>query len=138
MIQALKTVIPIKKQEKARRKRRVRLLLSEDAGKEQLEIFLHKNQKARARLLAALLEQPEQDYELLTKKLNVTGAVIRALEEKKMISLNSENVFRNPIRHKSQGTESPEFTVEQQHAINSFREDYRKGLRKTYLVYGIT
>ena len=138
MIQALKTVIPIKKQEKARRKRRVRLLLSEDAGKEQLEIFLHKNQKARARLLAALLEQPEQDYELLTKKLNVTGAVIRALEEKKMISLNSENVFRNPIHHKSQGTESPEFTVEQQHAINSFREDYRKGLRKTYLVYGIT
>ena len=138
MIQALKTVIPIKKQEKARRKRRVRLLLSEDAGKEQLEIFLHKNQKARARLLAALLEQPEQDYELLTKKLNVTGAVIRALEEKKMISLNSENVFRNPIHHKSQGTESPEFTVEQQHAINSFREDYRKGLRKTYLLYGIT
>ena len=138
MIQALKTVIPIKKQEKARKKRRIRLLLDEAEGKQQLEVFLHKNQKARARLLAALLDQPEKDYELLTKKLNVTGAVVRALKEKNIISLESKTVFRNPIRHKSQDREAPEFTAEQRHAINIFREDYCKGVRKTYLVYGIT
>lgn len=138
MIQSLKTVIPIKKQEKAREKRRVRLLLGEEEGKRQLEVFLHKNQKARARLLAALLDQPEQDYDLLTKKMNVTRTVVRALEEQKLITLESEKVFRDPIRHKNTRRKTPEFTEEQQHAINIFREDYRRGLHKTYLVYGIT
>ncbi len=138
MIQALKTVIPIKKQERAKEKRRVRLLLDEEAGKQQLDLFLHKNQKARARLLAALLDQPEQDYDLLTKKLNVTRTVVRALEEQKMISLEAEKVFRNPIRHQEHDRKPPEFTAEQQHAINIFREDYQKGIRQTYLVYGIT
>ncbi len=138
MIQALKTVIPIKKQEKARQKKRVRLLLNEEEGRRQLDVYLHKNQKARARLLAALLDQPQQDYELLTKKLNVTSTVVRALEEQKIICLESEKIFRNPIRHKEQERKIPDFTAEQQHAIDVFREDYDRGLRKTYLVYGIT
>ncbi len=134
MIQALKTVIPIKKQEKARQKKRVRLLLNEEEGRRQLDVYLHKNQKARARLLAALLDQPQQDYELLTKKLNVTSTVVRALEEQKIICLESEKIFRNPIRHKEQERKIPDFTAEQQHAIDVFREDYDRGLRKTYLV----
>ncbi len=138
MIQALKTVLPIKKQEKAQEKRRIRLLLSEEEGRRRLEVLLGKNQKARARLLAALLDQPEQDYDLLTKKMNVTRAVVRALEEQKIVSLESEKVFRNPIRHKRQSAGTMEFTAEQEHAIRVFREDYRKGIRNTYLVYGIT
>ena len=113
-------------------------MLGEVEGKRQLEVFLHKNQKARARLLAALLDQPEQDYDLLTKKMNVTRTVVRALEEQKLITLESEKVFRDPIRHKNTRRKTPEFTEEQQHAINIFREDYRRGLHKTYLVYGIT
>ena len=56
MIQALKTVLPVKKKEKIRQKRTVHLLLDEEAGKRQLDIYLHKNQKARARLLAGLLD----------------------------------------------------------------------------------
>ena len=68
MIQALKTVLPIKKKERA---------------KEKLELYLHKNQRARARLLAALLDQPEQDYDFLIHKLNLTRSVIKALEEQK-------------------------------------------------------
>ena len=83
MIQALKTVLPIKKKEKAKEKQKVRLLLPEAEGKEKLELYLHKNQKARARLLAALLDQPEQDYDFLIHKLNLTRSVVRALEEQK-------------------------------------------------------
>ncbi len=138
MIQALKTVIPIKKQEKMREKRRIRLLLGEEEGKWQLDVFLHKNQKARARLLAALLDQPEQDYDLLTKKLHVTREVVRALEDQKIISLNSEKVLRNPIGYRNRKDQIPDYTPEQKHAVSSFREDYERGIRGTYLVYGIT
>ena len=45
MIQALKTVIPIKRTERVKEKRRIRLLLDEEAGKKMLDVCLHKNQK---------------------------------------------------------------------------------------------
>lgn len=138
MIQALKTVIPIKKEERVREKRRLRLLLEEDEGKKQLDIYLRKNQKARARLLAAMLDQPEQDYDFLTKKLNITRAVVRSLEEQKVLALESEKVFRNPIKHKNRAREAVCFNDEQQQAIDTFWDDYSRGIRGTYLVYGVT
>ncbi len=138
MIQALKTVIPIKKQEKARKKRYIRLCVDVEAGRQRLEHYLHLNQRARARLLAALLGEPRQEYELVTKKLNVTRTVVRALEEQGIVSLESEQVLRNPVRHKSRREEIPEYTKEQQHAIEQFWEDYSQGIRRTYLVYGVT
>lgn len=95
MIQALKTVLPIKKKERIQHKRKVKLLLNEEEGKKQLDIYLHKNQKARARLLAGLLDQPQQDYELITKKLNVTLSVIRSLEEQGVLEIQEEENFRN-------------------------------------------
>ncbi|MEZ3486114.1 MAG: primosomal protein N' [Lachnospiraceae bacterium] len=138
MIQALRTVIPIKKQERAKEKRSIRLLLSEEDGKRQLDIFLHKNQKARARLLAALLDQPRQEYDLVTKKLNVTRSVVRSLEEQRIIALESEQVFRSPLRKKTDLREAADYTREQQHAIDIFWEDYERDIRKTYLLYGVT
>ena len=56
MIQSLKTVLPIKKEEKQQIKRYVRLLLSQDEGKEKLEEYLKKSQKARARALASVAQ----------------------------------------------------------------------------------
>ena len=109
-----------------------------EAGRQRLEHYLHLNQKARARLLAALLDEPRQEYELVTKKLNVTRTVVRALEEQGIVSLESEQVLRNPVRHKSRREEIPEYTREQQHAIDRFWEDYSQGIRRTYLVYGVT
>ena len=69
----------------------------EETAKKQLEIFLHKNQKARARVLAGLLDQPEQDYELITKKLNITLGTIRTMETMGILSIESQNMFRNPV-----------------------------------------
>ena len=138
MIQALKTVIPIKRTERVKEKRRIRLLLDEEAGKKMLDVCLHKNQKARARLLAALLDEPEQEYELLTRKLNITRAVVRALEEQKIVALESEQVFRNPVKHRVREREEVRLTDEQRHAIGVFWDDYRQGKRENYLVYGVT
>lgn len=137
MIQALKTVLPIKQKEKAKVKKRVRLLITEEEGKEKLEYFLHKNQKARARLLAALLDEPELEYDLVLHKLNITLNVIRALEEQGIVALESKQVYRNPVtgvREKIQIT----YTEEQIDAIESFWSDYETGVRGTYLIHGVT
>ena len=138
MIQALKTVLPIKKQEKIKEKRKVRLLLSEEEGKKQLDLYLHKNQKARARVLAGLLDQPDQEYELITKKLNVPLSVLRALEEQGVLAIESEQMFRNPIHYEVKERKEVVYTQEQKKAIDIFWSDYRGGIRKTYLLYGIT
>ena len=138
MIQSLKTVLPIKREENKKIRRYVRLLLDEEEGKTKLEEYLKKNQKARARLLAALLDEEILEYELITKKLNVTRTVIRALEEQNVARIESEQVWRNPIKNRKKEWKEVVYTEEQQHAIDTFREDYLKGIRKTYLIYGVT
>ncbi len=138
MIQSLKTVLPIKKEEQQKVKRYVRLRLSREEGKEKLEMYLQKNQKARGRVLAALLDNEVLEYEFLIKKLNVSRDVIRALEEQGVAEIQSEHVFRNPVKNREQNRKPVEYTTEQQEAIDRFREDYLKGGRKTYLLYGVT
>ena len=138
MIQALRTVLPIKKQEKIKKKRTVRLLLSEEEGRERLDIFLHKNQKARARVLAGLLDQPCQEYELLTKKLHVTLAVLRAMEEQGILLIESQDALRNPLCYRRTEEKETILTKEQEQAVSVFAQDYENGYRNTYLVYGVT
>jgi len=138
MIQALKTVLPIKKEEQQKLKRYVRLLLSEEEGKAKLEEYLKKNQRARVRALAALLDNNVLEYEFVIKKLNVTREVLKALEEQGVAQIESEHVFRNPIKEREQSWQPVKYTEEQQTAIDKFRADYLAGLQKTYLLYGVT
>ena len=138
MIQSLKTVLPIKQKENAKVKKRLRLLLDEETGKRQLHYYLEKNQKARARLMAALLDDPLLEYELVTKKLNITMPVIRALEEQGVLAVETEQVFRTPVKQTEQKAQQITYTPEQQNVIECFRQDYTEGLRKTYLIHGVT
>ena len=138
MIQAFKTVLPIKQKEQAKVKKKVRLLLNEEEGKTKLDFYLHKNQKARARLLAALLDEPVLDYELINKKLNITLNVVRALEEQGVLSIESEQVYRNPIQNRKQQVKDICYTDEQKNAIECFWGDYQKQQYGTYLIHGVT
>ena len=138
MIQALKMVLPIRQQEKEKVKKKLRLLLDETEGREKLEYYLHKNQRARARLLAALLDDPVLDYELVNKKLNIPLSVVRALEEQGVAALESERVYRNAVKHREEAPKPITFTEEQQYAVDRFWEDYEKGRYGTYLIHGVT
>ena len=138
MIQALKTVLPIRHKENAKVKKRLRLLLDEETGLRQLHYYLEKNQKARARLMAALLDDHLLEYDLVTKKLNITLPVIRALEEQGVLAIESEQVFRTPLKQAEKREEQISYTPEQTDVISRFREDFRQGARRTYLIHGVT
>jgi len=138
MIQALKTVLPIKKEENIKVKRYVRLLLDQAEGKAKLEEFLGKNRKARARVLAALLDNEVLEYEFVIHKLNVTRAVLTALEEQEILRIESEQVWRNPIKKRDRVQRELIYTEEQQNAIDVFRANYLANEQKTYLLYGVT
>ena len=138
MIQALKTVLPIKKKEQERTKRTLRLCLTEQEGRERLERYLEKNQKARARVLAALLDRPEMDYGLAVKKLHVTASVVRALEDQGVLKVESEREYRNPKIKKREQNVPIRYTPEQQQAIEQFQREYLAGDYGTYLIHGVT
>ncbi|MEF9916542.1 MAG: primosomal protein N' [Lachnospiraceae bacterium] len=138
MIQALKTVLPIKQQEKERKRRSIRCLLTEEEGQKKLSYYLDKNQKARARLMAELLDHEILDYDLVTRKLNITGTVITALENQQVLEVDTERIYRNPIKDKVQDMVPVPYTLEQTQAIETFWEDYKNGRRHTYLVHGVT
>lgn len=138
MIQSLKTVLPIKKKENEKVKKKLRLLLNEEEGKKQLECYLAKNQKARARLLAALLDAPVLDYTLVNKKLNITRSVVRAMEEQGILVMEEERIFRNPVRERDLEEKQITFTREQERAIETFWKDYERKSYGTYLVHGVT
>ena len=74
----------------------------------------------------------------MTKKLNITASVIRALEEQKVLAVESEQVYRNPVKLSGKKADEIIYTEEQRHAIESFRRDYADGKRETYLIHGVT
>lgn len=138
MIQSLKTVLPIKKKEKMRQKRTLLLVLCKEEAKKKLDWYLEKNQKARARLLAALLDSPRLDYDFAVKKLNLTASVVKALEEQGILKIEISQVYRSPVTVRRPISKSIWYTKEQEAAIKRFQEDYDSGCTGTYLIHGVT
>ena len=135
MIQALKTVIPVKKKVKQKEKRTLILLLSQDETEEKLEFYKKKNQKARYRLLQALAEEKEIPYEIAIEKLNITPSVIRTMEEQKVLKTESMLVYRNPIHQESQGRYNIILNPEQQRIVDAIWEDES---HMVSMIHGVT
>ena len=135
MIQALKTVIPVKKKVKQKEKRTLILLLSQDETEEKLEFYKKKNQKARYRLLQALAEEKEIPYEIAIEKLNITPAVIRTMEEQKVLKTESMLVYRNPIHQESQGRYNIILNPEQQRIVDAIWKDES---HMVSMIHGVT
>ncbi len=138
MIQALRTVLPIKKKTRVKETREVRLLLPEEEAEEKLEEYVKKHQNARARVLQGLKDEPVQAYSGVLEKFHVSRSVLTAMEQQGVLEIRSEHLYRNPVRPAGQKEKKVTYTKEQQTAIDTFWKDYQAGIRKTYLIQGVT
>ena len=138
MNHALKTVIPIKKKGNAVEHKSVRLKLTEIEAKSELAEFERKHQKARVRLLSALIENPQMDQSMITQKLNVSGTVIRALETMGIVEVVSERSYRNPVSHLDSKGYHLTLNEEQQSVVDAIERDLDQKIAKTYLIKGVT
>lgn len=68
----------------------------------------------------------------------MTLPVIRALEEQGVLKIESEQVYRNPVKQAKKSQQEIIYTEEQQYVIQGFRQDYLCGTRRTYLLHGVT
>lgn len=137
-INALKTVMPVKKTVKREVKKRVIALL--DAGR--LEFLaneaLIKHRNAQERLLRELIKYPDISYSFITGKMNVSSQAIASLAKNGIIKIEEETVYRNPVKIDNPQDVTLTLSDEQMVIINDVERDIKNGERNTYLIHGIT
>ena len=138
MIQALQTVLPVKQKVKQKEKKIIgRKCTVEEAGK-LAEAFEKKHQAAKARVLRALTEDKEIPYSLLREKLHISASTINSLKKAELVEEISQLTYRNPVKEQESEKERKKLSNSQQNIVDSIRKDYESGIRKTYLLHGIT
>ena len=138
MNQALKTVLPVKRQERQKEKKQVRLKVSDEEAKTLYEECVRKHHTAQARILAQLLECRVQPYLHMTKDLKISASAIRNLQEKGILEIEREYYYRNPVAQIAKQTYDICLNQAQQSVVDQIISEYEAGRRGTYLLYGVT
>lgn len=137
MINALKTVLPIKKLVKEKEIKSIVLKIADEEAYERLATYVQKHQTARERLLKELIREKKLDYRLVTAKLNISPATIRAMEKQEVLTVEKRRIYRNTT-DAEQHKDSVLLNEEQAYAAKAMISDYAQGIRKAYLLKGIT
>ena len=140
MNQALKTVLPVKKSVQEKISRKVRLAVTEEEAEAALAEMERKHQTARVRIIKALLEQTGQDmdYAAAQKELGLTAATARKLMELGLIRIESDTIFRNPVRPSE--VQAHPFTLypAQQAIVEDVAARAAAGDLRPSLIHGVT
>lgn len=138
MIAALKTVLPVKQKLKQLEKKKVTLCIGAERLAEMIGQCERKHQVAKLRVLQALAEEEVLPYELIRQKLNVSSATLQALEKQGCLRIESEMLYRNPVKSLEGGEQRVSLSEDQQGIIWDVLRDYRAGNPGTYLIHGVT
>lgn len=139
MNQALKTVLPVKQKTRQKQSRKLIRNIPVPEGQQLLEEYRRKNYRAKARLLEQLLQKEVLDYQETLKRLNLSAAVVKGFEEEGLVRVEAETLYRNPFAgHFTKKEKKVVLNEEQTEAVEGIWTEYRKGIRKTYLLHGVT
>lgn len=138
MIQALKTVLPVKQKLKTKEERWISLQISKEDAQKQLQIYEKKHYVARYRVLQAILEEDSLAYSLAINKLNVSSSVIKSMEEQGILNISSQTVYRNPVQGCQEGQCACNLTQEQQLVVDAIEKGWMQGDMRPCLIRGVT
>ena len=138
MINALKTVLPVKQKLKQQEKKEICLRVSREEARAEMLECERKHQRAKARVLQELIEEERLPQMLVARKLNISPATFRSLRDAGLISINSVPYYRNPVKLDADREEGHRLSRNQQDIVDTVTADYDNGIRQTYLLRGIT
>ena len=147
MIQALKTVLPVKEQKKARVKKKICLNIEEAGARAWLEEFRRRHYKAKQRLLEALLQTPELEDSYVRKELKITGDTLKVMETQGILRVEQERIYRNPVpwEEEEKGAkggawegEEASLNLAQKEVVEGLREEWDSGPGRPCLLQGVT
>ena len=144
MAQALKTVLPVKKSVKE--VKRTAYFLADREGAQQLLEKSRKSrrEKARVRLLEAMLKEGCMSKETVTGVLQISASTMKSILQTGVIREEISQVYRNPVRQRLDGWQEVCLNDEQMNAVASIwqnaaicREHWSRE-QGMHLLYGIT
>lgn len=139
MNEALKTVLPIKRQVKSVEEHWLNFVVSEETIKKELERCRLKHYKAKERLLQGMLEEHGQmTTSLAAKKYHITKSVIDGMVKAGFLSVTNQKKYRNPFEMREKESAKKQLNEEQKKAVDCFCDDFSKGIRNQYFLYGVT
>ena len=139
MIQALKTVLPIKEKIRAKEKRYLSLSISEEKAAEILAQLEKTRFKAKTRLLRELLQEKRLDYTTASRELGVAASVVKKLEEQGILHIEYDEVQRNSLNTGDIQKEEPlPLTTEQESAVQCILEEWKSAQPRPVLLEGVT
>lgn len=139
MVQALKTVLPVREKVKAKEKRYIILNVSEEEAEKTAGKLESGRCKARARLVRALLEEKKLDYTKASKELGVTASVLRPLVDEGIVQVVQDEVYRMSL----DGANIPHeelsvLTKPQQEAFDQIQKEWQSDSPRPVLIHGVT
>ena len=137
MIQALKTVLPVKVKARGKETREIALLADPARCEELLENYRKKNYKARIRLLNALLAQPVLPGPVVSKKLKITADTLHVMEEQGVLEIRRTSTWRNPVSDAAGRTTAGKPNEQQQAVVDGIRKEW-EGQNRPCLIRGVT
>ena len=139
MVQALKTVLPVREKVKAKEKRYIILNVSEEEAEKTAGKLESGRCKARARLVRALLEEKKLDYTKASRELGMTASVLRPLADEGIVRVVQDEVYRMTV----DGADIPReelsvLTEPQQEAFAQIQEEWKSDSPRPVLIHGVT
>lgn len=138
MNDALRTVLSVKKSVRPVEKKQIALAVDTETAEKLLKQYAKKHNVARARLIKELLAYQPIPKELVTGKLNVSAATLKALEEQGVITTLVEEIYRETGGKKTENSTKVVLNESQQSICEQICREYEERKRNTYLLHGIT
>lgn len=144
MNDCVKAVMPVKREIREKVIRRIYPLVSPEELQRNRQEMEQKHQVARVRMLDALLSVELSDYwdgvdyDTVAKEQKITSAVIRGLAERKLLSVASKQLYRNPYQGILERELGIHLNEEQRAVVQRITGDYQSGKWDTYLLHGVT
>lgn len=142
MNEALKTVLPVRKKIKSVEEHWLNFAMDERSVMDILHEYERKHYVAKVRLIRGLLaEGGTMTRRKADRQYQVKKPVIDSLVKEGILTVAREKKYRNPVDLESSRQEPDVPRVlneEQREIVEDFAEEYQSGLRRPYLLYGIT
>lgn len=133
MVQALKTVLPVKQTVTNIVKKEIHRGKSLTELTDFYDTIKNKgNQKAKARLIAALLVKECLTYEEVTEKLAIGASTLKLLSDSGYIRIEEARTYRNPVKIEDVKEKTLVLSDKQQQIVNEVHDSGK------YYIHGIT
>lgn len=136
--EALRTVMPVKREVKKKSSRDIVVTADDSVLYDELELSRKRNHHAKARLLEELISERTLDLDVVVNNLLVSRQTVDSIARKGLAEIRVRTMYRNPHFEKSSSGSRVPLNDLQRSIADDMISDLRNMQRKDYLLHGVT